>query len=384
MAEKILVIDDDPETLKFLTLILSRMGYQVLTAKDGIQALDMAHSENPGLIVLDVMLPGLDGYEVARSLRRHPETALTPILMFTVKSLVEDKLAGYEAGVDIYLTKPVHPVELQANIKALLAQKKARTDVLAKQGYVVGVLAPKGGLGVSTVALNLAIIYHQNHHAKVIAAEMRPGQGSWAQELNFANPVGLANLLRMNPAEITPSIVEEQLVSTLYGVHLLLASNTSKDVEYISALAQYEAVVEQMAVLVPLVILDIGTNFHPAYDVLTGLCNEIILVTEPQPIALKQTRTLVDELRTRSFGSGRALTVVTVNRTRAEITLPVSQIEQILKTPVAMGFPPATELAYMAATRAAPMGLLQPEGIIAQQFSNLAGNLSRHLASKGD
>jgi len=384
MAEKILVIDDDPETLKFLTLILTRMGYQVLTAKDGIQALDMAHSENPGLIVLDVMLPGLDGYEVARSLRRHPETALTPILMFTVKSLVEDKLAGYEAGVDIYLTKPVHPVELQANIKALLAQKKARTDVLTKQGYVVGVLAPKGGLGVSTVALNLAIIYHQNHHAKVIAAEMRPGPGCWAQELNFANPVGLANLLRMNPAEITPSIVEEQLVTTLYGVRLLLASNTSKDVEYISALDQYETVVEQMAALVPLVVLDIGTNFHPAYDVLTELCNEIILVTEPQPIALKQTRTLVEELRTRSFGSGRALTVVTVNRTRAEITLPVSQIEQILKTPVALGFPPATELAYMAATRAAPMGLLQPEGIIAQQFSNLAGNLSHHLAAKGD
>ncbi len=384
MAEKILVIDDDPETLKFLNLILSRMGYQVLTAKDGIQALDMAHSENPGLIVLDVMLPGLDGYEVARSLRRHPETALTPILMFTVKSLVEDKLAGYEAGVDIYLTKPVHPVELQANIKALLAQKKARTDILTKQGYVVGVLAPKGGLGVSTVALNLAISYHQNYHTKVIAAEMRPGQGSWAQELNFSNPVGLVNLLRMNPEEIAPTIVEEQLVSTLYGVRLLLASNTSKDVEYISALAQYEALVDQMAVLVPLLILDIGTNFHPAYDVLVRLCNEVILVTEPQPIALKQTRCLVEELRSLSFGSGRALTVVTVNRTRAEITLPVSQIEQILKTPVALGFPPATELAYMAATRAAPMGLLQPEGIIAQQFSNLAGNLSRHLASQGD
>jgi CheY-like chemotaxis protein/MinD-like ATPase involved in chromosome partitioning or flagellar assembly len=384
MAEKILVIDDDPETLKFLTLILSRQGYQVLTAKDGIQALDMAHSEHPGLIVLDVMLPGLDGYEVARSLRRHPETALTPILMFTVKSLVEDKLAGYEAGVDIYLTKPVHPVELQANIKALLAQKKARTDVLARQGYVVGVLAPKGGLGVSTVALNLAIIYHQNHHAKVIAAEMKPGQGAWAQELNFTNPVGLSNLLSMNPAEITPSVVEDQLVSTLYGVRLLLASNASKDVEYISALAQYEAIVERMAVLVPLVVLDIGTNFHPAYDALVGLCNEIILVTEPQPVTLKQTRVLVDELRNRSFGSGRALTVVTVNRTRAEITLPVSQIEQALKTPIALGFPPATELAYMAATRAAPLGLLQPEGIIAQQFNNLAGNLSRHLASQGD
>jgi CheY-like chemotaxis protein/MinD-like ATPase involved in chromosome partitioning or flagellar assembly len=383
MTEKILVIDDDPETLKFLTLILSRLGYQIITAKDGIQALNLAHSEHPGLIVLDVMLPGLDGYEVARSLRRHPETALTPILMFTVKSLVEDKLAGYEAGVDIYLTKPVHPVELQANIKALLAQKKARTGVLASQGYVVGVLAAKGGLGVSTVALNLAITYHQNQHAKVIAAEMKPGQGTWAQELNFANPVGLTNLLRMNPAEITPSTVEEQLVSTIYGVHLLLASNISKDVECISALAQYEAIVDRMAVLVPLVVLDIGTYFHPAYDVLVGLCNEVILVTEPQPVALKQTRLLVDELRGRGFGSGRALTVVTVNRTRAEITVPVSQIEQALKAPIALGFPPATELAYMAATRAAPISMLQPEGIIAQQFNTLAGNLSQHLASQG-
>jgi pilus assembly protein CpaE len=284
--------------------------------------------------------------------------------------------------VDIYLTKPVHPVELQANIKALLAQKKARTGVLESQGYVVGVLAAKGGLGVSTVALNLAISYHQNQHARVIAAEMKPGQGTWAQELNFANPVGLINLLRMNPTEITPSAVEEQLVSTLYGVHLLLASNLSKDVECISALAQYEAIVDRMAVLVPLVVLDIGTYFHPAYDVLVGLCNEVILVTEPQPVALKQTRLLVDELRSRGFGSGRALTVVTVNRTRAEITVPVSQIEQALKAPIALGFPPAAELAYMAATRAAPMGTLQPEGIIAQQFNNLAGNLSQHLASQ--
>jgi len=382
MPEKILVIDDDPETLKFLTLILTRQGYQVITAKDGIQALEMAHSEHPGLIVLDVMLPGLDGYEVARSLRRHPETALTPILMFTAKTLVEDKLAGYESGVDIYLTKPVHPVELQANIKALLTQKKARTDVLAKRGYVVGVTAPKGGLGVSTVTLNLAIAYHQRQHAKVIAAEMRPGQGAWAEELNFATPVGLTSLLRMNPTEITPSAVQEQLVTTLFGVPLLLASNASKDVECGAALAQYEALVEQLALLVPVVLLDIGTNYHAAYDLLVGMCNEIILVTEPLPIALKQAHQLIDELRVRGFGSGKALTVVTVNRTHAEITLPVSKMEEALKTPIALGFPPATELAYLAATRSAPMCLLQPEGIIAQQFNVLADNLSRHLGSK--
>ena len=126
MPEKILIVDDDPDTVEFLRLILTRQGYQTLSAINGMQALNQAHSQQPDLIILDVMMPGLDGYEVARSLRRHPETALIPILMFTAKTQVEDKVAGYEAGVDIYLTKPIHPVELQANIKGLLDQRKAR------------------------------------------------------------------------------------------------------------------------------------------------------------------------------------------------------------------------------------------------------------------
>ena len=380
MPEKILIIDDDTDTIEFLTLILQRLGYQVFEARDGMEALASAHSEKPDLIVLDVMMPGLDGFEVARSLRRHPETALTPILMFTAKTQMEDKLAGYEAGVDIYLTKPVHPVELQANIKALLAQRKARTDMLAKRGYVIGVIGVKGGLGVSTLALNLAISYHKKLETPVIVAEMRPGQGSWALDLDIPHATGLTNLLKRNQTELTPSAVEEQLTLTKYGIRLLLASNESKDVDLSLALAQYEVIVEQLAMLVPVVFLDIGTNFHPAFDLLVRQCNEIILITEPQPVTVKLTRLLAEELRQRSFGSGKALTVVAVNRTRAEITLTMSRIEEALKVPVALGFPPATELAYLAATRSLPMVLLQPEGIIAQQFSILAEHISHHVS----
>src|SRR4030065_2095625 len=120
MAEKILVVDDDEDTVKFMVLMLTRLGYQVVTAPTGMQALEVAHREHPDLIILDVMMPGMDGYEVARSLRRHPETAVTPILMFTAKSKVEDKVTGYETGVNISLTTPIHPVDLQANIKSLL------------------------------------------------------------------------------------------------------------------------------------------------------------------------------------------------------------------------------------------------------------------------
>ncbi len=133
MAEKILIVDDDVETLRLVGLMLQREGYEIASASNGAQALSMAQREMPDLIVLDVMMPDMDGYQVTSSLRQMPGTALTPILMFTAKSQVDDKVAGYDAGVDDYLTKPVHPAELVAHIKALLGRSRARNLVAAAQ-----------------------------------------------------------------------------------------------------------------------------------------------------------------------------------------------------------------------------------------------------------
>ncbi|MGE5223771.1 MAG: response regulator [Omnitrophica WOR_2 bacterium] len=380
MADKILIVDDDPNTVEFLSLILAKQGYQMVVAREGMQALSMAHSEKPDLIILDVMMPGLDGYEVARSLRRHPDTAVIPILMFTAKTQIEDKLAGYEAGVDIYLTKPVHPVDLNANIKALLLQKKARSKVAAEKGYVIGIVAAKGGLGVSTVALNLAITYHKKTNARVIAAELKPGQGSWSQDLDLPFQKGLCQLLCLSPAEITGTIVEDRLTSTPYGIRLLLSSNQYKDVEYISAAAQFEAVVQQLAMLASFVTLDIGTSFLPAYEMILEQCNEILVITEPQPSAVKRTHLLINELKAKGYGSSKPLTVIIVNRYRADMQVSVSQIESIIKQPVALGFPPSAELAYRAAEQSAPICLIQPESMVAQQFNALSDQIARHIS----
>ncbi len=378
MAEKILIVDDDPATIKFLNVYLKRQGYETLAAYDGMQALEIAHEQHPGLIILDVMMPGLDGFEVARSLRRHPETALIPILMFTAKSQTEDKLAGYEAGVDIYLTKPIHLVELQANIKTLLSQSKARTDALAKKGYVVGIIAAKGGVGVSTIALNLAIAYKQAQTSKVYAAEMRPGQGYWAQELGIVEPRGIADVLRMDHAEIRSSVLEKHLTQNRYNVPLLLATNQVCDVDCVAAIAQYQAIIETLSQMGDLVVLDIGTNFHPAYEVLCGLCDEIILVTEPQPLTIKLTHPLITDLKGRDFGSAKVLTLITVNRIRTEMSITVSRIEEELGHSVTLGIPPLPELAYQAATRSTPMCVLQPDGVMANQLNILADAVAQH------
>ena len=372
MADKILIVDDDPETIEFLRLILERQGYQTLAARNGMESLTIAHHEHPDLVILDVMMPDLDGYEVARSLRRHPETALMPILMFTAKTQVEDKVAGYEAGVDIYLTKPVHPVELQANIKALIAQKQVRRSTRVDQGYMVGVVAAKGGLGVSTTALNLAIAFHQHRKCKVIASETRPGLGTWAQELNIPQATGLVNLLGLSPMDITLFSVEEQLVNTNHGVQLLLSSNRSKDIQYANALSQYEAVLEQLPLLAPFVVMDVGTIFLPAFEIIIEKCNEMVVVTEPQPMSVKRTRPLLDDLRLKGFGSSKSMTVTTLSHARADMSLPVTKIEEELGCSVALGIPPVPEQAFFAAKNAVPLSLVQPDGLVAQQFTNLA------------
>ncbi|HLI95831.1 MAG TPA: response regulator [Candidatus Baltobacteraceae bacterium] len=124
-GKRILVVDDDRNLRKIIQTNLELAGYDVTTAANGEEALRILDAMQPDLIVLDVMMPMMDGYEVARRVRRHPSNAHVPIIMLTAKSEVEDKLAGFEAGADDYITKPFGPQELLARVKA----KIRRTEV---------------------------------------------------------------------------------------------------------------------------------------------------------------------------------------------------------------------------------------------------------------
>jgi DNA-binding response OmpR family regulator len=125
---KVLVVEDDPTLLETLEYNLKRQGYQVYTAADGLAALEVARRERPDVMVLDVMLPGLDGFEVCRTLR--PEMSV-PILMLTARADEVDKIVGLEVGADDYLTKPFSMRELLARVKALLRRVRLIREELA-------------------------------------------------------------------------------------------------------------------------------------------------------------------------------------------------------------------------------------------------------------
>ena len=124
MSKRILVVEDDPASLRLTQYILEHGGYEVLTAQNGLEGLKIAQNEEPDLVILDLMLPGIDGLDICYQLRTEPKTAKLPILMLSAKAREVDKDVGRKVGVDDYITKPASPTEIINKVEALLAAQE--------------------------------------------------------------------------------------------------------------------------------------------------------------------------------------------------------------------------------------------------------------------
>lgn len=123
--QKILIVEDEPDVADLVAFNLQRAGFQTVIAHDGLLGLERAWSENPDLILLDLMLPGKDGFAVFKELRRDSRTSQTPVIMLTARAQTEDRIQGLEAGADDYLTKPFSPKELLLRVQSVLRRTGA-------------------------------------------------------------------------------------------------------------------------------------------------------------------------------------------------------------------------------------------------------------------
>ena len=386
MAEKILIIDDDLDTLRLVSLMLQRQGYQISAATNGQQGLDKALEDKPDLILLDVMMPDMDGYEVTRRLRANPQTVDVPILMFTAKTQLDDKVTGFEVGVDAYLTKPTHPSELQSHVKTLLARSakslgKAETVLHEQHGFVIGLLAARGGLGVSTLATNLAASLFKKVQADVILAEMTPGQGSLALDLGLSTDNGLAELLGKPSIEITRSTVIEQLTAHKAGFKVLLASNHPRDFHLITQVSQYENVVARLSTLGRFIVLDLGMGMPRFVQSLLPQINELIVLVEAVPNTIIHTRDMIEELV--EFGANRnSITVVLNNRMHSESLMPWAEVREQLGHSISAILTPAPELFAQASRLNTPAVLCQPDSLTTQQIDKLVERIIEYEAQE--
>ncbi len=380
MADKILFIDDDIDTLKLVGLMLERQGYEIAVASDGLSGLSKAASEQPDLILLDVMMPDLDGFEVTRRLRADPSLAHIPIIMFTAKTMVDDKVAGFEAGVDDYLTKPTHPAELTAHVKAVLARSAQARAAGAEKATIVALLGARGGIGTTTLALNVSLLLQRDGH-DVILAEFNPGRGTLAFELNIPNPEGLSNLLKRSLKEIHLRSVESEILSHNVGIRLLTASPHPRNAELEQAVPQMEAVLDNLASMCTTLILDLGSSLRPYSKPILKLCDRIVIVVEPVYPTNMMALNLLEDL-TSDGVSRHKISLALINRVRTSLQIPWRQVETDLGIELAGIVSPAPEQAHQASQGTMPLVLSNPDSLVSDQIRKLAQGVAVHLRAE--
>jgi len=375
MAKKILFIDDDLDTLRLVGAMLQRQGYQIAVALSGEQGLVQAANESPDLVLVDVMMPEMDGYEVTRRLRSDPQTADIPILMFTAKTQLDDKVTGFESGADDYLTKPTHPAELQAHVKALLARssrwRAGPAAPTTKPTFIIGVLAARGGQGVTTLAANLAKSLMTATQEEVIMAELRPGMGTLGPDLGEPDPKGLLSLMRAKPDELNQQKVKDNLFVHETGLRILLGTNHPRDAILLNGTAQFETIVNRLAGLAPYLVLDLGPGLTPLTQKLLKKCQHLIVVVEPTLNSVLHAKVLLSDMVELEVNKPRISPIV-VNRLRSDTQMKMAQVQEKLNWIVPAAITPFPELIYRAVQMKTIAVSYQPDSQTNQQFANLS------------
>lgn len=377
MPAKILLVDDDLQSLKLVGLMLQRRGYVIMAARGGVQGLAKAESDAPDLILLDVMMPDLDGLEVCRRLRSQPSTSQIPIIMFTAKSDVGDKVDGFQSGADDYLTKPIHPNDLAARVDAALqrsAQKRLSVQP-PTTAQVIGLLGVRGGVGTTTLALNLAAaMANADGERRVILVDLQTSAANIAAQLGLGTADGLAALVSLEPSEITPAALGPRLIHHASGMSLLVNADQPAPAALLTS-AQVTALINSVSQLAHVVVLDLGSTLDELTLTALGRCRRVVLALEPQRIAVAAAQNVSAQLERRGLPAAR-LSAALINRTTGTVMLDTQVIEAQLKLPIEVLLPPVPEVAGQAADESNLIIHLQPGGLFAEQIRTLAQHLT--------
>jgi DNA-binding response OmpR family regulator len=224
MVGKLLIIEDDPTAMRLIEYTLKQHGYQVITTRNGLEGIITAQKEEPDLIILDIMLPGIDGYEVCKRLRAGAQTSRIPILIISAKIQKEDINTGFRAGADDYLCKPASPTEIVARVENLLGKKSA-----SGKSHIVTFVNANELPGLTMIMVNVAAAL-QEHGKQVTLVDISGAKNGRGGEAEYFKKTGRV-VLETEPAagaDMEPGY--ETLPSGLRVLHIDAAVNPDDDI----------------------------------------------------------------------------------------------------------------------------------------------------------
>ena len=330
MPAKILVVDDDPNVQRLLQYTLKQEGYDVLVASDGAEGFRLWGAEVPDLILLDVGLPKLDGYQVATKIRSEEGTSgHVPIIMLTAEREVEQKVRGLRAGADDYLIKPFHPAELLARIKSLLARFAPRDSLLSRPplGRVLAFYGAKGGVGTTTIAINAAIALHRELGRKVCLVDGNLQFGDHRVFLDLGlDRKSIVDVV--SAPSIDADLIRQVLVKHDSGVDLLLAPPSPESAELVRP-EHMPYIAEQLRTLYDYIVIDIDKRLDDINLGVFEVAEAVFVVMTADLSCLKNVRLILETMSHLGYPASKVHLVL--NRSNAFTGINVKNAEGALK-----------------------------------------------------
>ncbi len=378
MQKKILVIEDDPVIMKIVSTVLKKNDYLVATAENGQEGVNMAATFVPDLILTDVMMPVMDGFEVCRRIRQDKVLGNVPIIMLTALTDVEQKIKGFEAGADDYLSKPFEMPELLMRMDALLRRSKmVRTaaNVENVNGKVIGVYSLRGGAGVSTIATNLAAALPQLWNKDTVLVDLNLIAGQTALFLNMPLKHTWADIADVPLGEIDIELIESIMMEKESHLSVLAAPGMPEVSERITG-DKVNHILNLLRSRYDYVILDLPHDFSDS--TLTGLeaSDEILLVMTPELAGVRAAMIALHTFKQLDFQPEGIRLIA--NWTFSEHGISIEKVENALHHKVELIIPHAEKEMMTALNFGTPVVLGAPESPLGSLFEDLAFALSRY------
>jgi pilus assembly protein CpaE len=302
----ILIIDDDPDVIRLVEFALKRAHYGVLTASDGESGLAITQARHPDLVIADVMMPKLNGYEFCRRVRAQKELANIPILVFSARFQPIDRQTALEAGANDYLPKTVGPSELVAHVESLLRTSPPAAKV--KSGTVVAVFSLRGGVGVTSLAVNLSVSVALSREQPVALLDMVPLAGHAALMLGLRPTGSLPKALKAGE-KINAQVLKPHWQAHDSGVQVLSSPVSPDETSEVPA-ALIQPLATSLRQAFRLAVLDLPPNLSRATAAGLAAADRVLLLVTPDLASLQSAAVALQALNTVSIQAERVWPVL--------------------------------------------------------------------------
>ena len=368
---RVLVIDDDVELLEMLRIALEqRGGHQTTLTADGEDGIAAAVADPPDLAIVDVMMPGINGYEVCRRLRANPATSSVPILILTARGQPVDREAALDAGADEYMAKPVTVSALLEGIDGLLAKASAAELPLLTGSIVL--LSLRGGVGVTTLAVNLGATLTRAADGAACVVDLCPSSGHVALQLGLRPQPNWSGLVRAG--NLDAEAVEAHLLEHGSGLHVL-ASPVIPAVGQAMPRAAVQTVLETLRKRFPVIIVDAPSILNGATMAALEAATALGLVVTAEYSSIQTT---IATLRVLQRWSSRSHIILNQVTPRAQ--WPAEAIGRVLgRAPI--GRVPFDPGQADALKQGKPLAVHRPGAPLAEAVRSIARELAQAAGS---